>query len=459
MALDDHELADTRRAAGGRELVDTPDVRHRRVGGRWVGESIGRPYELPDEMAYCRDLAAVAAARLADRLGDRTTERRIVHNTLLAGVGDDGCSWFYSSPLSATHGDETDPWHHRRLRRIVHARAIPYTTVALVRRHLLPHQPHPLAGSAALVAQRRTTTRLPTPWPRPRVALQGHPRNEAAHGCVAVELGPFVMCAEEADVPGMHGGDVALQELGAVRTDDSGRPVVDAVVQPLHWDGPVFGGRERRGDPRSASTRAVPLVGQPRRRRDDRVVAPMSTTAPVGGAAGPVVAAARPRCSAGCGWRALVSNIGTTMHTVGAAWAMTELSDSPAIVSLVQTAWAVPGFLVAVPAGVFADVIDRRTLLLVCQLTAMLFAAALGVLEITDRLDVPLLLARHVPAVHRAHHGRPGVHGAHPRPGRARGAAPGHRPEQHRLQRRPVRRARRWPAWSSPCPAPAPCSC
>lgn len=88
----------------------------------------------------------------------------------------------------------------------------------------------------------------------------------------------------------------------------------------------------------------------------------------------------------------LVSNIGTTMHTVGAAWSMTELTDSPAVVSLVQTAWAVPGFLVAIPAGVAADVIDRRRLLIWCELTAMAFATALGVLQLTDRLDVPLLL-------------------------------------------------------------------
>lgn len=89
---------------------------------------------------------------------------------------------------------------------------------------------------------------------------------------------------------------------------------------------------------------------------------------------------------------AVVSNIGTTMHTVAAAWAMTDLSDSPTVVSLVQTAWAIPGFLVAVPAGAFADVIDRRRLILVSQLTSMVFAASLGVLAITDQLDVPLLL-------------------------------------------------------------------
>ncbi len=89
---------------------------------------------------------------------------------------------------------------------------------------------------------------------------------------------------------------------------------------------------------------------------------------------------------------ALVSNIGTTMHTVGAAWAMTDLSDSPTVVSLVQTAWAVPGFLVAIPAGAFADVIDRRRLILVSQIGSMCFAAILGLLAVTDQLEVPSLL-------------------------------------------------------------------
>ncbi len=88
----------------------------------------------------------------------------------------------------------------------------------------------------------------------------------------------------------------------------------------------------------------------------------------------------------------LVSNVGTTMHTVGAAWAMTSLTSSPAIVSLAQTAWTVPGFLFALPAGAFADVIDRRRLIIWTQAAAMVVAAALGALQIAGNLDVPLLL-------------------------------------------------------------------
>src|SRR2546428_10655250 len=72
----------------------------------------------------------------------------------------------------------------------------------------------------------------------------------------------------------------------------------------------------------------------------------------------------------------LVSNIGTWMQNVGAAWAMTSLSPSPLMVALVQSATSLPVFLVGLPAGAVADIVDRRLLLLVTQ-TWMLAAAAL----------------------------------------------------------------------------------
>src|SRR2546425_9745189 len=72
----------------------------------------------------------------------------------------------------------------------------------------------------------------------------------------------------------------------------------------------------------------------------------------------------------------LVSNIGTWMQNVGAAWAMTSLSPSPLMVALVQTATSLPVFIVGLPAGAVADIVDRRRLLLVSQ-TWMLAAAAL----------------------------------------------------------------------------------
>lgn len=90
---------------------------------------------------------------------------------------------------------------------------------------------------------------------------------------------------------------------------------------------------------------------------------------------------------------ALVSNVGTFMHLVAAGWSMSDLSSSPTLVGMVQAAWAVPGFLLALHAGAFADVIDRRRLLVITQLAALGVAAVLGVVELADRMTPGLLLA------------------------------------------------------------------
>ena len=88
----------------------------------------------------------------------------------------------------------------------------------------------------------------------------------------------------------------------------------------------------------------------------------------------------------------LVSNIGTFMHTVAAGWAITDLTRSPTLVSLVQTAWTVPGFLLALLAGALADVLDRRRLIIATQFASMIVAAVLGAFELSHHLTVPLLL-------------------------------------------------------------------
>src|SRR5579871_6258853 len=77
---------------------------------------------------------------------------------------------------------------------------------------------------------------------------------------------------------------------------------------------------------------------------------------------------------------AVVSYTGTWMQNVGAGWLMTELTTSPLVVSLVQAAAAVPVFLVVLPAGALADMVDRRRLLLFTQSWMVLAAVALGIL-------------------------------------------------------------------------------
>jgi len=81
------------------------------------------------------------------------------------------------------------------------------------------------------------------------------------------------------------------------------------------------------------------------------------------------------------------------MHLVAANWTMATLSSSPTLVSLVQASWAVPGFLLALHAGAFADLLDRRRFIIATQVAALLVAAALAVAQGTGMMTPPVLLA------------------------------------------------------------------
>jgi predicted MFS family arabinose efflux permease len=89
---------------------------------------------------------------------------------------------------------------------------------------------------------------------------------------------------------------------------------------------------------------------------------------------------------------AVISYTGTWMQNVGAGWLMTELTTSPLIVSLVQAAAAIPVFLVVLPAGALADMVDRRRLLLFTQSWMILAAVALGVLTLVGSMNPWVLL-------------------------------------------------------------------
>lgn len=90
---------------------------------------------------------------------------------------------------------------------------------------------------------------------------------------------------------------------------------------------------------------------------------------------------------------AVVSYTGTWMQNVGAGWYMTQLTDSPLMVSLVQGAATIPVFLAVLPAGALADMVDRRRLLLFTQSWMIVAAAALGVLTLFHATSPWLLLA------------------------------------------------------------------
>src|SRR5205085_5389393 len=80
-------------------------------------------------------------------------------------------------------------------------------------------------------------------------------------------------------------------------------------------------------------------------------------------------------------WIASVaSNVGTVMHDTAAGWLMASLSHSAILVALMQTASSLPMFLLSLPSGALADVVDRRRLLLATQSWMLAAAGTLGVL-------------------------------------------------------------------------------
>ena len=91
----------------------------------------------------------------------------------------------------------------------------------------------------------------------------------------------------------------------------------------------------------------------------------------------------------------VVSNIGTWMQQFGLGWLVVQLAIrdgvpqlAPFYLGLVGLARAVPGLAFGLFGGVVADRADRRRLLLITQTSAAIVAAALGILTITDRINI-----------------------------------------------------------------------
>ena len=72
--------------------------------------------------------------------------------------------------------------------------------------------------------------------------------------------------------------------------------------------------------------------------------------------------------------------IGNAMQMMAAAWMMVELTGSDFLAAAVQTAVFLPMFLLSLPAGVLADITDRRRLILAALVTQAASGALLAVL-------------------------------------------------------------------------------
>jgi MFS family permease len=81
------------------------------------------------------------------------------------------------------------------------------------------------------------------------------------------------------------------------------------------------------------------------------------------------------------------------MQDMGAAWLMTSLTSSPVLIAMVQAATSLPMFFLALPAGALADIVERRTLLLISNVWAFVAVAMLSYLTLTGKTTPAILLA------------------------------------------------------------------
>jgi MFS family permease len=88
----------------------------------------------------------------------------------------------------------------------------------------------------------------------------------------------------------------------------------------------------------------------------------------------------------------LLSNFGSIIQSVGAAWLMTSIARSADTVALVQTSVTLPFMLLSLLAGAMADSFDRRRMMLTAQLAMFLVSLALAICAWLEVITPWLLL-------------------------------------------------------------------
>src|ERR1043166_8880857 len=89
---------------------------------------------------------------------------------------------------------------------------------------------------------------------------------------------------------------------------------------------------------------------------------------------------------------AFLSNTGTWMQAVAQGWLVLQLSNSPFWLGVDGFMATAPGLVLTLAGGVFADLFDRRKLLIYTQAVAGLVALTLGVLVLTHVVKVWMIL-------------------------------------------------------------------
>jgi MFS family permease len=122
-------------------------------------------------------------------------------------------------------------------------------------------------------------------------------------------------------------------------------------------------------------------------------------------AAGPAAEPAEKAGAISYAWRAMrhrnfrlyfggqgISLIGTWMTRLATGWLVYRLTGSALLLGVVGFAGQIPTFLFAPFAGVWIDQLNKRNVLLVTQILAMLQSFALAALTLTNRITIPEII-------------------------------------------------------------------
>ena len=88
----------------------------------------------------------------------------------------------------------------------------------------------------------------------------------------------------------------------------------------------------------------------------------------------------------------VIAWLGTWLQNTGAGWLMTILAPDPLIVAMVQAATIMPVFLLALPGGALADIVDRRVFLIGTQFWTITAAVLLAGLTLAHGMTAAWLL-------------------------------------------------------------------